>query len=56
MIGFNESGKVKVWLSSNFAKNTPDSDVNFKQQDVRLSEKSMVSQVLDIVKEHLLTQ
>jgi hypothetical protein len=25
MIGFTEEGKVKVWLSSNFAKNTPDS-------------------------------
>lgn len=28
MIGFNQSGKVKVWLNNNFAKNTPDGELN----------------------------
>ena len=28
MIGFNQNGKVKVWLNNNFAKNTPDGELN----------------------------
>lgn len=60
MIGFNQNGKVKVWLNNNFAKNTPDGDLQPPRYEENTyhapgitNEAGMVSQVVDVVQEHI---
>lgn len=33
MIGFTQQGKVKVWISSNFAKNSSDADTTLQNSE-----------------------
>jgi hypothetical protein len=56
MIGFNSNGQVKVWLNNNFAKNTPDSELNPPRYEENTyhasginSEGGMINQIVDIV-------
>ena len=58
MIGFTPEGRVKVWLSTNLAKNTPDNlqerhEENTYHGPGKMDEAGMVSQVIEIVQEHV---
>ena len=63
MIGFNEYGQVRVWLNNNFAKNTPDQELNPPRYEentyhgsgagIITNESGMATQVIDVVQEHV---
>lgn len=60
MIGFNSNGQVKVWLNNNFAKNTPDSELNPPRYEENTyhasginSERGMLNQIVDVVQQHV---
>jgi hypothetical protein len=57
MIGFNSSGKVRVWLNENFSKNLANADGQIfearRQQPRSVAEAVMIDQLFDIVEKHI---
>jgi hypothetical protein len=57
MIGFNQNGKVKVWLNTNFSTNLAESDSQIfearRQQAPSAGEASMIDQLFSVVEQHI---